>query len=181
MSGSRLEQFVAQVKTLQLIVTALLTGCVAFLVVVLIVTQGSGDSPDPPMVTYIACGIASSLVLLRLIVPRSIAAQARWKVKQETPGNPRIDLSNMPDDAMWENGGLGGLAQAFVVRTIVAAAMIEGAIFLLLVAFMVERSPASLVFAVVLIVVLAGHIPPRSRAEAWFHDQMRLLNEERSF
>jgi hypothetical protein len=55
---------------------------------------------------------------------------------------------------------------------------LEGAVFLLLIAHLVERSPVSLILAVVLIVALARHIPTRAGVESWMEDQQRLIREE---
>jgi hypothetical protein len=65
------------------------------------------------------------------------------------------------------------------VKTIFAAAVLEGAAILLLIAHLVEDSPLSLGVAIVLIVVLAAHFPTESRVDGWIEDQTRLLDEER--
>ena len=86
-------------------------------------------------------------------------------------------------EAEWanQNSDIGKMTQVLVSRTIIAAAIPEGAVFLLLTAYFMEQSPLSLILAVLLIVALAAQIPTRSRLEGWLEGQMRLLDEERAF
>jgi hypothetical protein len=62
----------------------------------------------------------------------------------------------------------------------VGAAIIEGATFLMLIAYMTERFTPVLAIAVVLIVAIAAHMPTRSGVVHWIEDQLRLVDEERS-
>jgi len=60
-----------------------------------------------------------------------------------------------------------------------AAAMLEGAVLLLAVAYLVEHSPLSLVFALGLLAALAAHFPARSRVARWLEQQTQLLGQQR--
>ena len=169
---------VAVVRTAQIIVGALLAGCVTFMVVVLVVGGAPDDSAKSSMLTFIASGTAGVLVLVRFVVPSIVVAQARGHIRQGTwmaaSGSPPAATMQQSDDT-------GKLIQVFMTRTILAAAIVEGGIFLLLVVYMTERSALSLALAVVLIAILASGFPTASRVGRWLEEQTRLLDEERSF
>ena len=169
---------VAVVRTSQIIVGALLAGCVAFLVVALVVVGGPSDSIEPTVLTYIASAFATVLVFVRFVVPGIVVAQARCHIRQGTWKGPSGNLSS---NATQQDGDTGKLIQVFMTRTILAAAVLEGAIFFLLVVYLSERSALSLALAVVLIIILAAGFPTVSRVSGWFEEQSRLLDEERSF
>jgi hypothetical protein len=178
MSGNGMSSPVVLVRTLQIIVAALVVGCSIFLAIVFVIAAGSSKVPDPPLFTYIALAFAAGAVGARLIIPRIFAAQARRKILAGTWG---VVGGNSPasDTGPAEHDDASKLAQVLMARTILAAAILEGAAFLLLIAHLVEHSPLSLAAAIVLIVVLAAHVPTQSRVDRWIEDQTRLLNEER--
>lgn len=179
MSGNGVTPAPSLARTLQIIVGAMTGGCVLFLVVALVVGGAPGNSPDPPMLTYVALAVAAGAVAARAIVPGMVVVQARRKIgdgtwKAACESLPRYVESTQSDDAR-------KLAQVLMMRTIVAAAILEGATFFLLIAQMVEHSPVSLIVAVLLIVALLFHIPTRSGVDRWLEDQLQLLNAERPF
>ncbi len=178
MSGNGVNPPVLPVRTLQIIVAAMVAGCCVFLAVDLIVANGAGNAADPPLITYIACAFAAAQVVVRLIVPRIAVIQGRRKIAAGTSTMmPRIRPAE--SEAPLEPDAAAKLAQLLMTRTIIAAAALEGAIFFLLVAFLVEHSPLGLMVAVVLIIALAALFPTRSWADRWIADQMRLLDEQR--
>jgi hypothetical protein len=179
--GSSLIAPVAFVRTLQIIVAALTLGCVVFLTVALAVVGGPSSSSDPPIVTYIASAIAASLVLARIVVPPVLVAQARRQIRQGTSRGSAGNLPAVVTDSTKQAADAGKLVQVFLTRTVIAAAILEGGVFLLLVSYLVERSPASLGLAVILIVALAAHFPTVAGCSAWIQEQARLLDEERAF
>jgi hypothetical protein len=181
MPGNSIGPSAVLVRTLQIIVGALLSGCLLFLGIVLVVAGGPGNSPNRPMLTYAACAIAAAAVVARAVIPGIIVAQARRRILDGVWNAAQGDRAAGSAGSLDQNGDAGKLAQILMLRTIVAAAILEGAVFLLLIAYLVERWPLSLAFAVVLLVALAALFPTHSRAAGWMQEQMRLLDEERSF
>ena len=59
---------------------------------------------------------------------------------------------------------------------IVGAAMVEGAAFLAVFAYLLDRTTLSLALAVVLIAGVTAHFPTRSRVEHWIEGQLQLLD-----
>ena len=187
-------------RQLQIIVGAMMVGCLFFMVIV--VATGWGGEPSPqPLVTYLAAAVAGAMLLARCVVPGLLVTQGRKRIARSlgknqdqsgtgpffgqpasssvSPPSENMDLS--PSNATQVDATATKLGQLFMAKTLVGAAMLEGVTLLLLVAFILERSPPSLIFAVVLIGGLALHFPTPSSTEAWIEDQLRLLREERQW
>ena len=179
MRGSRVNPLAAAVRTLQIVIAAMAGGCLLFLAVVLAVRGGPVGFAEIPSFTLIVLGVAAAIVVARLFVPWLFVAQARRKIREGTWSFPK--KGGAPANADPDNPKTiaQNLAQAFLARTVLAAAMLEGATFLVLIAYMLEQSPLSLGAAVVLIVALLAHIPSSSGVARWIQDQMKLLDEER--
>jgi hypothetical protein len=159
------DELTTSVRTLQIVVAAMSFGCVAFLAVVLI----AGGNPPPsstPVLSYIAAGFAALQVVVRLLAPGIIVAQGRKKILQETAAGAPMDA--------WPSK----LTQLMMTKTIVAAAILEGAALFLLIACLVEKSPWVLAIAIALLVGIALNWPTQSSAQAWIDGQLRRLEEE---
>jgi hypothetical protein len=182
MSGSSVEAPAGLVRVLQIIVAALTAGCIIFLGVILAVSfdAAAGNSPPGFALTYMMLAVAAAMVAARVVVPRIVVAQWRRKIREGTWVAPQ---GNAPvfGGAVDLSTDAGKLVVVLLTRTVIAAGILEGAVFLLLAAYMLEKSPLSLAAAVVLIFALAAHIPTRSSCSAWIEDQTRLLAEERAF
>lgn len=178
MRGSRISAPVGLARMLQIIVGAMTAGCLTFFLIVLALVGGPRQASETLPTTCLLSAMALLLVLTRLIAPAVFVARARRKIRQGTWTSPVRRI-----EAEWakQDDDLGKMTQVLVSRTILAAAMLEGAVFLLLIAYFLEQSPISLVSAVLLLVALAVHIPTRSRLESWLDGQMRLLDEQRAF
>ncbi len=168
-------------RTLQIVVGALIAGTVGFLVVVLVVftTEDRGDAA--PVITYVAVAFAVTTLIARIVTPGIIIARGRraiargtWRLTQGSAAPPaRIA------ELLERTGDAGKLGILFNISTIVAAALLEGAAFFAIVAYMMEHSVLSLIVAVVLIFGLATHVPTRSRLIHWIEDQLAQLQQER--
>lgn len=169
MSGNGVNSPAGFTRTLQIIVAAMVAGCSLFLTIVLVIVfSGPSKSPDVPIITYIAVAFAAGAVAMHLIIPGIVVAQGRRKILAETSSTTPATQ----DDT-------SKFSQLLITKTIIAAAILEGAALFSLIAHIVERSPLSLGAAIVLIVMLAAHFPTQSRVGRWIDDQTRLISEER--
>ena len=114
-------------------------------------------------ILYIALAMTVLAILARMVVPNVIEAAGRSALAAEPsthPGTPayRSDLD-------------GRLLALYQRRLIVAAALIDGPTFLLITAFMLEHSNLALIVAMVMIVLIAAHVPTQSRASKWLAQQ----------
>lgn len=158
----------AAVRKLQIVVAAMCAGCLTFLAIAVIVGR-NGQSALVPIVSYIAVGVAVLQLVVRLIVPGIIVAQGRKKILRETTAGESTDE--------WTSK----LMPLMMTKTIFAAAILEGATFFLLIAYLVEKTPWVLAFAIALVVGIALHLPTQSSAQAWMDSQLRRLGDERHF
>ena len=181
MPDSNPSRNVAFVMSAQLVVGGMLIGCVVFLLIVIAIGGSSRVADHLPVLTYGAAAIAAFLVLARAIVPRIVVAQARRRIRQGTWTSSLGNVPTVAGQSRPEEGDAEKLGQVFLMRTILSAAFLEGAAVLLLVAYLVERSPLSAILATALIIALAAHFPTAARAAEWIQEQTRLLDEERSF
>lgn len=173
MSDAQWEAQVTPVlRTLQIIVGSLVAGCVFFVGVVLFVSGEVAAAGESPLVSYVAIAFAVMAVLARVAIPRVLVAAGRQSILGER--GPEGGQDETPD----QSATVARLLQLLSTTTIVACAILEGATFFLLVAYLTERWLPVLALAVALMGLLALHVPSRSRAIHWIEDQLALLEQE---
>lgn len=175
-----------RVVTAQFVVGALVSGCVMFLGVVLVVDFAPRPAPaggnGPDVLTYASVFFALGALFARGVVQTMIASRGR-----ETIVDGSFDASKL--DRAQENlapfleatGDAGRLWLVFLSRTIVTAAIPEGAAFFCLVAYLLEGSWLSLGLAVLLILSVAVMFPTRRSVIRWIEHQLELVDEQRQF
>ena len=164
------------VRVMQIIVFALTMGLLFFLAVVCLAAPGGmrGALDAVPLLTSIGLGLAVIMFLTRAIVLQVMTGNARRAILRGTPDIGPWTVFSLPSDR-----AAGQLVAFYQTRMIVSAAQMEGIAFFFLIAHFVERSPWSLVAAVVMIFGVASHFPTQRRVAGWVEQQMFLLQEER--
>ena len=170
-------------RHLQLVVGGLTLGAVVFLAIAFF-AAGEAGGGRVSAITYVALLLAaveipaSSIYFsVTLARNRRIIARNEW-----AGGNARAlgPLHPFSAEFRLRTGDAGALWETLSASRMAAAAMLEGAAFLLISAYIVDRSPWSLyAVAVVVAVMLAVNFPTRSRLVHWTETQLRLLDEER--
>jgi hypothetical protein len=145
------------VLTSQIILAALVAGCLLFLLIVVLVAPGKlagwDVGPDKPL-TCAGLVVAFSILAAGIVVPGVITGQM---VRQLSGREQKLD---------WKD-----LFGVYQTTLIIKAAMLEGATFLLLVMHMLERSPWTLGLAVASLLLLLMHMPTPSRVDDWIERQ----------
>lgn len=164
-------------QTLRIIVFALVMGVATFTGYAVWTTLQGGepDEPrDPSMLPMYMAGFAGMALLARLFVPGLIFHGIRRQIASGTwqPGTN----SSMPLPKTDE----GQLMAALQTKTIVGAALLEGAGFANGFAYLSEQQVLSLVITLVLIAGIATHFPLRLWLDGWLQDQKRRVDEDRS-
>lgn len=132
---------------LMIIVLAMVMGCVFF--AGFVVFQGALNKPaEGTQLSLIAVGMASTCIVLSLVIPPVV-------VKAVTRGC---------------DGDFPTYLQAYMTKTIVALALLEGATFLAIIAFMNEHHWWTLAIAALLITLMLSHFPSRMRIEQWLDE-----------
>jgi len=161
--------------TARIIFFGLFSGVVTFLAVVYLVLSSQPMLEGEPLVTYIATGVGMLSVVLALVVPRMLGDGIRNKlVRGEEYQWPNPQWAP-PEDV----GEVGPLMAHAMLRMIVSVAILEGAAFFNIVAFVLERQTLSLIVTALLLFVMLLKFPKRSWLENWLHDEMRIIEELR--
>ncbi|HET6879379.1 MAG TPA: hypothetical protein VFI31_04465 [Pirellulales bacterium] len=171
------DQCAAQVRVLRIIVTAITLGPLVYLGVVLFALPPGGGAAGVGQLsfTYLACGMAVVSVAAWAIAPSVVARKLRRQIAAGTwppPGQNETSLAAPSSDA-------GKLCAVYQVRTIIAIAILEGAAFFLVFAYQQHRDPWALGVAVLLMVMIAAHLPTRARVAEWVERQLLGLEEDR--
>lgn len=176
------EQLPAKVRTLQIVIGALSFGCLPLLVIAIFVSQNANNAVDQPMLTYIALAMAGMILGVWTFLPGVIVSQGRKEIQRKllSPTEKASDKS-ADDKVEKEKSKAQGLFGLFQTKTIIAGALLEGAVFLLLIAYLVEHNIFSILAAVAMLLLLTAHIPTIGRVTNWIENQMRLVDEERAF
>jgi len=150
----------------QIIVAALVVGCLFFLLTVLLIVPGKPGGwelrADRPL-TLIALAVALGTLAARIIVPGVVAAQMLRQLARQKPEGPD-----------WK--ALFGVYQATLI---LKAAILEGAIFLLVIAYMVEHSRWTLALAAAFLLLLLMHMPTPGRVDNWIAGKSPAEREQR--
>jgi hypothetical protein len=130
----------AMLRTMQIIIGALVGGVVAFSAVALIVHGQQRLEPPAdsmPQVSFVAVGFALAILAARALVVPAIAKSARNKLASQS------DVTTKQ------------LVERFMLRTIIGAALLEGSALFFLVTFMIEGQWWTLAGGLVMAVLLA--------------------------
>jgi hypothetical protein len=164
-----------RLRTMQIIVAAQTAGALIFLAIAVFLRSQDGrvNRADQTMLTYVV-GFPFVLAILaaQFVVPRFVTANGRRMIVRGTfPANVRPPAQ--------PPGDLERLCGLYQTQLIVGAAMLEGATFYMIVAYLTEGTAPALVIAVLLIVGLTLRFPTRDRFERWLAVQGELLVRER--
>lgn len=166
-----------QLRTMQIIVFVMLAGCLSFTAIAVAVVNMRVTvvpTPNLPLITYIALGVALVDAILSFIVPKfMLPTQLRAMIQ-----GGKLSGSSPPETSV--NDSILTLYRLYQTQLIVSAAILEGAILFLVIAYMVEAQIVSLMAAAPLILLLAMKFPTLSRLERWIEEQHDHLSMERS-
>ncbi len=167
-------------RTMQLILFALVLGAGSFAIIVLLLVQ-SGSGPRLGAATSLTpiAGVTAILILpAALWIPGIVARGNRQRIAAGTFRVPE-QLSHGVDttsaDAL---GEAEQLAVSYLPVLLFRATLFEGAALFNTVASLLEQSLLSIGIAATLLVLLATCFPTRNRLGAWVEDQLRRLRSD---
>jgi len=176
------EEIARRVRMAQIIVLALVGGCVMFLAVALMASGGGGrDGQETPTLVYVAILLTAGAILARLVVPAAIMTRGRQQIAEGTwqvPGG-RADAARL-EEFLEKTGDAGRLWLLFLTQTIIGAALLEGVAFFWIIVSLVTQSAFALGAGVVLIVGVLLHFPTKGRVRHWIEGQLRMVEEQRA-
>ena len=165
----------ARLRVSQIIAGSLIAGVVIFLLVVLylvhVQNQGRGNAPakDIPILSLIAAGMLATLAPMSLILPRflnqvSLGQLVAGTWKPPEGANPAA-FGTVTDKLM----------SIYQTTLIVRLAMLEGAAFMGVLAYLQEAQPWVLGLVAAVLALMALTFPTRGRAQAWLESQADML------
>ncbi len=150
-------ELATDLKGLQIITVILMAGPVMFMGVALAANKGElGSTPD--VLSWVVIGVTVVELTLYLILPDLVARSKRDMI--ELGGsNTAIELDSFKQ-----------LLPVYRTRHIVACGLLEGAIFLNVIAYMVSKLAGNLAVAVFLLVIIALKWPTGEKMVVWLND-----------
>ncbi len=159
-------------RTGQIIAIALMMGVVVFGLVLLLGGIGAREPAETPFLAIVGAVFAMISAVAAPLVASGMR-QAIVAGKQINAGGS----TTIPEDV----GEVGVLAGVYQTQQIIGRAILEGAAFLNLAAYMTERQPMSLGFAALLLIAMAFKFPTRGHLESWICEEMATIEQLRSF
>ncbi|CAN0339703.1 unnamed protein product [Ectocarpus sp. 4 AP-2014] len=161
-----------QVRTMQIVVLAMVVVPLIFAGVVLVIGAQGPENPAPiqgemipqrggATMGRIALGFGLVAMLAQQLMGRYVTSQAVQNLKVQAMGEPER------------------LGEAFMTGTVVSCAINEGAAFLNLIAYMASQSPYNLGMGLLLIASNAIKWPTLGKVAAWARMTAKRLKEER--
>jgi hypothetical protein len=160
----------ARILTMQIIASAITLGAIIFLTIVLIM-RSTGQvvkAPATPLISYIALGFAALAVVAAVAVPRLLMATL-------VRGVARTSAPERPEEEFF------GLCNVYQTGLIQRLAILEGAAFFQILAFLLEGQQACLIVTAILLAGLVLQFPYRSRVETWIEAQRLKIQEQTAF
>lgn len=148
-----------RLRTMQIIAGALMMGVISFAAVA--VFMGLQKEVADPFIAYIAAGFAVLMFVVHLFVPPMIS---NGMISQLRHANDIRDESST-----------AGLIGAYQTHLIIALAMLEGAAFFNLVAYIIAVQWWSLVIVGMLLLAMAMKFPTRFKVESWIETKQHEL------
>ena len=178
LSDSQREFAQNALRTMQIIVGALALGVIVFIgVTIFLVAQNAkAVIPDKPFLTYTSLGMAFMVVVAWLVVPNTVVAKMRKAIIDGDSSDWGL-VKNVPNSA--QLGLVVPLAAAYQTKTIVAAALLEGAAFFCTVAYLIEHQSVALYVAIALAFFILLQIPTLSRFESWLDSESTSIEQLR--
>ena len=166
-------------RTCQIIVGALALGVIVFAGVVLAQEVQPPEQDKTEVLTIVGVIFALVAIVLAVLVPKMVVFSMRRLVLEGKP--ILLPKQSRPIPLPEELGEAGPLAIVYQTQLIVGAAILEGAAFMNLVAYMLGQQTMNLGLAALLLIALFFKFPTLDRVEQWVEGQLKVIEEMRSF
>ena len=179
------ERLKPAIMTLRIIVIALATGVVAFAITAIVIRMQQAAAPANDaagLLTTLGIAAAPVAFLLSRFLPALFVAKTRGQIASGQYGVPAGSNSretNGPQSSLGQLGDDGKLFTVYQTKTIISAAVLDGAAFLSIVAFLLGGSLIALGLGLLLALAIVAMFPRTSRVLEWIEAQRRLMAEEK--
>ena len=150
-------------STSRLITFALIAGLVFFGTIAFV--SRWAQQPGDLMVAYLAVGMSVLMIVVQAIFPQVMVANKRSEWLNPPAGQDRIDAARAPLE----------LCMLFHTKRIMQCAMLEGAGFFCLIAYIITGQWWLYAIVFLLIAIMIFTLPTRPKLDQWIENQMQLL------
>ncbi|QDT48328.1 hypothetical protein [Symmachiella dynata] len=164
-------------RTLQIIYVNLAIVPSGFLAYLLV--AGVNQQQELGVLSIIAVVDAAAMFVAWIFAPNFLASKQRTRIADlfpEGPLEPFADDQSESDSVVFQQ-----LYGVYQYSSIIAAAILEGAIFLNLFAYFTEGHPVNLVIGGAFILLLLTSIPTASRIQNWVEGEIVAIEQMRRF
>ena len=141
-------------RTAMIIAGALIQGVVIFAVVAYFIAKG--EPAKSPMIALMGAGMAVMMVVMRFVLPMVIVNGAKARLKEASEAEQMSQLAGL-----------------YQTKMIVGMAVLEGAAFFNLIAYIIEKQLWSYRVVAFLLAVMAISFPSQGQFESWAEDMKR--------
>ena len=159
-----------RIKAMRIIIAALCFGVVFFGAVAILGSQAGQPSANP-LICWIGLGGAVVSLLARQFMRSFLETTNR---KAIASGDVVASRSKEPTNVA------DTLLGVYQVRLIISAALLEGACFFNLIAYMIDMQWWSLAIAGVFLAINLSTIPTKDGVESWIQQQLELIDFDRN-
>ena len=156
------QQISRATRTMQIIVAAIGGGTLFFALIAMIIV-GDAAAKDQRLLTTIGIGFAVFSLLIAAVIGPLIGGAAAQGARGGEQGQT--------DAASEGNPELGQLLGLYQTRLIIQCALMEGAAFFNLIAYIIEHGIISVLVAAALLVAIFQKFPTLSRVQRWIEKQ----------
>ena len=166
------------VRTMQVIIGAMILAVLSFLGYVVFMMPQQGQLPigAQPIISYAAAAMAVAVTIAWLIVPGNVTSRMRHSLIEDRSLSTSSGNNFSTPEQLGETVPLVG---AYQTRLIIGAALLEGAAFFAVTAFMLEHQSFVLYVAGVLLLLLFSQFPTASRLESWVKSESANIQQMR--
>ena len=154
---------------------ALVSGLLLFAGFVLLLNPEKDVDPGAQLNTMMAAGAAVLALFASVLVPKIQRDKMRQGIIEGKSWGP-----HPPAAVAKDLGDVGSLTSVYQTTLIVGAALLEGAAFYNLFAYLLERQTISVVCTAILIVAMLLKFPTRNAVQNWVEEELKRVAEIRS-
>jgi MFS family permease len=154
---------------IQMIVLAIVLGAVAFAAVVAAIVDWSNLASYMKMMSLIGMATGAGMFAIAFIVPSLIAETSTAVVAREL-SNERREID--------DNQAIDSIISSLSISQIIFFAIVEGAVFLNLLTFMLEHSKPSLIIVGLGLLIMLIAFPTKSRLQKRVANRLQAIKDE---
>ena len=158
----------------QIIAFALIMGVLVFAGIILGVGLGPDQPPETPIVSIVGSAVGLAALPAWMIIPGLVVAGLRRKV---VAGEP---ISNQPGQQYpEETGDVGPLVGVYQAKKIFGFAVLEGAAFINLIAYLLEGQSMNIAIAAGLLCLMMFGFPVQDSVERFVRQELETVEQQR--